>query len=102
MNVNQTHNPHQLKCLRVEITGRVQGVGFRYWTLDMANQLAITGWVRNRHNGSVEAVFCGASLNVEEILTLCKQGPRFANVKTVNVIETVDQHFDHFVTRSTG
>jgi len=102
MNVSEIQNSKQFKCLRVEITGRVQGVGFRYWVSDTAKRFGITGWVRNRYNGSVEAVFCGGSLNVDEMLVSCKQGPRFANVKLVNVIETLDQSFDRFVTRSTG
>ncbi|HWB46979.1 MAG TPA: acylphosphatase [Hyphomicrobiaceae bacterium] len=73
--------------MHVSITGTVQGVGFRYWTEAIATDLALAGWVRNRADGSVEAVFSGPAEAVEEILDRCHEGPRPARVERVDVRE---------------
>ena len=67
-------------ALRVRIEGRVQGVGFRYWMIDQAAALALDGWVRNRRDGGVEAVFAGPSDAVADMLRRCRRGPTFARV----------------------
>ena len=67
-------------ALRVRIEGRVQGVGFRYWMIDQAAALALDGWVRNRRDGVVEAVFAGPSGAVADMLRRCRRGPAFARV----------------------
>ncbi|MBD2294940.1 acylphosphatase [Anabaena sphaerica FACHB-251] len=69
----------------VFITGRVQGVGYRYATVDTATQLGLTGWVRNLPDGRVEAVFEGAREIVEEMVRWCHAGPPAAVVKEVLV-----------------
>ena len=74
--------------LRVRITGRVQGVGFRYWTEATATALGLAGWVRNRRDGAVEAVFQGEAEAVDAMLEACRAGPRFARVAQV---ETFDE-----------
>ena len=51
----------EVRTVRVRIAGRVQGVGYRYWTERVAGELGLTGWVRNRRDGTVEAVFSGAA-----------------------------------------
>jgi acylphosphatase len=61
--------------VRVEVLGRVQGVGFRYETERRARSLAVRGWVRNRSDGSVEAVFEGRRERVESMLEWCRRGP---------------------------
>ena len=71
--------------VRVRITGRVQGVGFRAWIADHARRLDLGGWVRNRRDGSVEAVFSGAPEDVEAMVVLCREGPRYAEVSGVQV-----------------
>ncbi|PKA45711.1 acylphosphatase [Apostasia shenzhenica] len=72
------------KAVRVEIKGRVQGVGFRDWTMENAQELGLCGWVRNRRNGSVEALFSGDSASVEEIVEKrCRIGPPAAAVTAV-------------------
>jgi acylphosphatase len=77
----------EVRTVRVRIAGRVQGVGYRYWTEDRARELGLTGWVRNRRDGSVEALFSGAVEMVNEMLTRCREGPRAALVDAVEVLE---------------
>jgi len=69
----------------VFVTGRVQGVGYRFSTRDEANRLGINGWVRNLSDGRVEALFEGSKAAVEEMINWCRQGPRGAVVKDVAV-----------------
>ena len=57
-------------AVRLVITGRVQGVGFRAWTCGEARRRGLRGWVRNRHDGSVEALLIGAPEAVEAMLRL--------------------------------
>ncbi len=71
-------------AVRVRIEGRVQGVGFRYWVLDEAVVLGLDGWVRNRFDGSVEALFAGPAEAVREMVRRCHEGPPVARVTTVH------------------
>jgi acylphosphatase len=71
---------------RAVIHGRVQGVGYRDWTRHVARVRGIEGWVRNRRDGSVEAVFSGSARGVAEMIEACRQGPSSARV------EWVDEH----------
>jgi acylphosphatase len=75
----------QLFCARVSIQGRVQGVGFRYFTRQQAQQWKIQGWIRNRVDGTVEAVFEGTRSQLEQILAWCQEGSPTAQVNQVNV-----------------
>ncbi|MBW1709311.1 MAG: acylphosphatase [Deltaproteobacteria bacterium] len=68
---------------RLIISGRVQGVYFRYSTQQEANRLGLTGWARNLRNGDVEAVFEGDESQVEEMIRWCHQGPAGAVVSQV-------------------
>jgi acylphosphatase len=70
--------------VRLEITGRVQGVGFRESMRAVAQALEVNGWVRNREDGNVEAVLQGAESDVERLVAWCHNGPPGANVKYVN------------------
>ena len=84
------------KTVRVCITGRVQGVWFRGWTVGRAKELKIDGWVRNRRDGSVEAVFSGAADAVDAMISRCRIGPPAAAVDHVSVTaeqEPVDTGF---------
>lgn len=67
------------------VSGRVQGVGYRASTADMATLLKLNGWVRNLPDGRVEAVFEGPQETVEEIIRWCRQGPPAAKVQDVAV-----------------
>jgi acylphosphatase len=69
---------------RLVISGRVQGVGFRHWMLAQARTLGVYGWVRNRADGSVEALIDGDEAAVEEMLRACRRGPRLAVVEAID------------------
>lgn len=69
----------------VIIEGRVQGVYFRSYTVDKAESLGLTGWVRNNPDGSVEAVFEGEERATKEAVEWCRQGPPSAQVEKVKV-----------------
>lgn len=73
--------------VRVTIGGRVQGVGFRAWTEMEATSRGISGWVRNRSNGEVEALFAGPREAVEALCAACWRGPAHAWVECVEVVE---------------
>lgn len=70
------------------INGHVQGVGYRAAFADVANSLALSGWVRNRLDGSVEACVHGDADSIREIITWAKSGPPAARVSDVTVQET--------------
>jgi acylphosphatase len=67
-------------ALRLIITGRVQGVGFRIWMRQEALRRGLRGWVRNRHDGSVEALIIGEQAAVEALVAACHRGPAMARV----------------------
>ncbi|MHC1626066.1 MAG: acylphosphatase [Methanoculleaceae archaeon] len=67
------------------ISGRVQGVCFRYAVQDYARRCGVTGWVRNLSDGRVEAVFEGAAEDVERMISFCNHGPPAARVTDVSV-----------------
>ena len=68
------------KTVRIVIQGRVQGVWYRGWTIQQAQRLNIRGWVRNRRDGAVEALFSGPVVEVDEMINACRQGPPAADV----------------------
>lgn len=72
---------------RYVIAGRVQGVGFRWFTHDAAAREGVHGWVRNLADGSVEAAFEGPPEEVEGMVRWCRSGPRGARVDRVRVHE---------------
>jgi acylphosphatase len=76
---------HEHIRAHVFISGRVQGVGYRYSTVNEARRLGVNGWVRNLADGRVEAVFEGMREIVEEIVSWCYKGPTAAVVKDVAV-----------------
>ncbi len=67
------------------ISGRVQGVNYRYSAFQMAQQLGLKGWVRNLHDGRVELVIEGEVDSLDEMAGWAAQGPRFANVSHVDL-----------------
>ncbi|MFM7427338.1 MAG: acylphosphatase [Elainella sp.] len=69
----------------VFVSGQVQGVGYRASTCDLAQLLKLKGWVRNRRDGRVEAVFEGSQSQVEEMVRWCHQGPPAAVVQMVQL-----------------
>lgn len=83
------------------IRGRVQGVGFRYWLAGQAEDRKLTGWVRNRRDGTVEAVFAGDEAIVKDMISACCLGPRFADVSEIEVLDDVECAADGFEIRPT-
>ena len=70
----------------VIVHGIVQGVGYRAWAEDAALRRDLEGWVRNRRDGTVEAVFSGPDHEVEAIIAACREGPRGARVDAVEIV----------------
>jgi len=76
-----------MKAVRVVIHGRVHGVWFRSWTLDRAAACGLSGWVRNRRDGTVEALFAGEDAAIEAMIAACGEGPPAARVTRVERFE---------------
>ncbi len=79
------------KRVQVVIKGWVQGVGFRAECRHEAQRLGLAGWVRNRGDGNVEAVFAGPAAAVDEMLRWCEHGPANAEVSGVEVTEAPEE-----------
>lgn len=88
---------------RVVVRGRVQGVGFRYAALEFAQAAGVTGWVRNRRDGTVEALVQGDAAAVEAVVAWCRRGPPAARVTDVDVAEApTDASCASFALRATA
>ena len=85
-----------MKRVHVRIHGRVQGVWYRGWTVDEASARGLHGWVRNVHDGTVEAVFAGDPERVDEMVQLCHEGPPAAQVSRVDAVDTEEPVRDGF------
>lgn len=83
------------------IRGRVQAVGYRNYIEFKAAQLGVGGWVRNRLDGSVEALVCGTPQAVAEMIECAKRGPRASVVEHVEVSDSTEIH-ETFSRRSTA
>jgi acylphosphatase len=84
---------------RVVIRGRVQGVGFRAFVEYTAHDLGLAGWVRNRRDGAVEAVFAGPAETVKAVIEACRRGPRGGRV---DAVEETDASADELGRRYPG
>lgn len=73
-----------MNAKRLVIAGKVHGVGYRAWMVHKAGELGISGWVRNRADGAVEALIAGDVASVEELSRLCRRGPRMAEVSSID------------------
>ena len=74
-----------MRTVRVRISGRVQGVFFRASCARLADELGLSGWVRNRPDGDLEAVFQGPDRAIEDMVEWCREGPPHARVDAVDV-----------------
>jgi len=96
MSKNQNHRLHAY------ITGRVQGVGFRYFTMTAAEKYNLTGWVRNLHDGRVEVLAEGKHEDLKYLLQVLRKGPMSAEVRDVNYeFSDATGEFDRFFARHT-
>ncbi len=91
----------EIRAEHAIISGRVQGVWYRAWTQKAARKIGLKGWVRNRTDGTVEAVFCGTDAQIQEILNACHKGPPLARVTTINHTPTDIPEQDGFELLST-
>lgn len=88
------------RAVRVRIEGKVQNVWYRAWTTEEATRRGLRGWVRNRKDGTVEALFIGPEDAVADMVTACRVGPPDARV--TNVVEFPDQDDDSESFRQTA
>jgi acylphosphatase len=93
--------PMTKAALHLLIEGRVQGVGYRQWFAGEARSLGLTGWVRNRADGRVEAMICGPQDPLERLFTAAQRGPRFASVSRIERHGVKDEGWPDFSIRST-
>ena len=90
-----------MKHVRLVITGRVQRVRYRLWTVEEATARGLKGWVRNRLDGSVEAVLSGPEATVDEMIRECRMGPPAARVDNIAIVPTeepTNEGFDYLPT----
>ncbi|MEK6826040.1 MAG: acylphosphatase [Nanoarchaeota archaeon] len=76
-----------MKRIRILIVGKVISIFFRAFIKENAEQLGLTGWVRNTKDGSVEAVFEGQEQSIEKIIRICKKGPPLARIDDIKITE---------------
>ena len=91
----------ELQAQHASISGKVQGVWYRAWTQKKARALGLKGWVRNRRDGTVEAVFCGTPEQLKQMAVACRKGPPLANVTGVELSATDIPDEDDFELRET-
>lgn len=85
----------------LRIFGRVQGVYYRAWCVQKANDLNLTGWVRNRKDASVEILATGHEKDIERLIAECYKGPPTAKVEAVNVENGISENLKSFEQRPT-
>jgi acylphosphatase len=90
-----------MRTVRLIITGRVQGVGYRIWAERTASTLGIRGWVRNRADGGVELLATGEDAAIAALIEAGRRGPRAAIVRDVAVSEAEDDSSEGFSARPT-
>ena len=83
------NNKNPIKIVHIFITGRVQGVSYRWWFQNEGEKRKLKGWVRNRTSNRVEAEITGEKNNIDEMIEKCKIGPPLADVEEV-VINFID------------
>lgn len=93
--------PDGHKAERVRVFGRVQGVWYRGWTVDQATRRGLKGWVRNRRDGSVEALFVGPAERVDDMIEACRTGPSTARVDDIERTPVRGVVADGFVQKPT-
>lgn len=81
---------------RMIVSGKVQGVGYRNWTIWTANALGVTGWVRNVQDGRVEIMASGEDTALNALVEACRQGPQLARVDDVEVQAVGEIHLKGF------
>jgi acylphosphatase len=88
-------------AVRLVIRGRVQGVGFRWWARGQARRLRLTGWVRNRSDGSVELLAAGSPGALDQLIDASRRGPPEAEVTSIERFDADDPGPGAFEARPT-
>jgi acylphosphatase len=84
-NNHQSNHAVETQRVHIFVEGRVQGVGFRYFTLEIANRFEITGWVRNTHNQEVEITAEGSREKLDQFINIIRRGPNAGFVKHLRI-----------------
>ena len=92
----------QRAAIHLTVHGRVQGVGYRWWTEQAAARLGLDGWVRNRADGTVEILAIGGPAALEQFVQACRQGPSAARVAHIRRDEAADDGSAGFEMRATA
>jgi acylphosphatase len=90
-----------MTAIRAIVTGQVQGVGYRAWTVRQARRLGLAGWVRNRADGSVEFLAAGDAGAIEMLLDACRRGPPSAFVHGIETHPAEAPQDENFVQAAT-
>jgi acylphosphatase len=90
-----------VEARHIVVTGQVQGMGYRWSMVARANEIGVSGWVRNRRDGSVEACLCGEGEAVARLIAWARRGPAGASVEHVHVELAQVQDFSGFEQRPT-
>jgi acylphosphatase len=90
-----------MKARTLRIYGQVQGIGYRAWTVRTATEMGLRGWVRNRTDGSVEALLIGKEEKVEAMITACRNGPPLVQVTDIQAAEAEPEVLPGFEQRPT-
>lgn len=85
-----------MKTLRITVTGRVQGVGFRYYTQITAEKYQLTGWVKNNDDGSVLMMVSGDEKILQYFIQEIESGNQYAYVSNMKIEETTYQKYENF------
>ena len=83
-------NKNPVKTVHIFITGRVQGVSYRWWFQNEGEKRKLNGWVRNRTSNRVEAEITGDKINIDEMIRKCKLGPTLSDVEDV-IVNFIDE-----------
>jgi acylphosphatase len=90
-----------MSARRLVIHGRVQGVFYRGWSVEVARALGLSGWVRNRRDGTVEMLIAGPGPALDAMMARCHQGPPAARVERIDVTESEETPLPGFSERPT-
>ena len=98
--MEDAHKQAEWIAIKVEIRGRVQGVGYRQFTQTCARNYGVTGWVKNQSNGTVAALCEGDEKAVLQLINCCRQGPAMAAVEHLDIkVEEYSGDFSNFLIR---
>jgi len=90
-----------MTTMRLRITGRVQGVGYRAWAVQKGTSLGLSGWVCNRRDGSVKALVTGSDEAVTAMISACREGPYGARVNDIVLSDARDDGSRGFTAKPT-